>query len=93
MRLDRSPDETGRQKSHKNDHRSWNKTWLNSVALETLGKIENLPLNIWKLEAYVISSPIYISEVATMSNIAGRKNKNGLKFWLPRIVSTSSTIT
>lgn len=52
--------------------------------------IFSLPLNIWKLDAVVIFKPMYIKEVEIISKIAGGKNIKGLKFWLPRIISTSS---
>ena len=46
-----------------------------------------LPLNIWKLEAYVRLSPTYIVEVPHISiREAGRKI-NGLKSWLPSSIS------
>ena len=42
-----------------------------------------LPLNIWKLDAYVRVSPTYISEVPHMSHMAAGRKMRGLKFWLP----------
>ena len=42
-----------------------------------------LPLNIWKLLAYVKLRPMYASEVPTISHIAGGRKTSGLNCWLP----------
>jgi hypothetical protein len=43
----------------------------------------NTPLSIWNDEAYVSVSPMYITDVATISHIAGGNSTNGLNERFP----------
>jgi len=45
--------------------------------------IINTPLSIWNDEAYVRVSPIYITDVATISHIAGGSSTSGLNERFP----------
>jgi len=52
-------------------------------AQETCKSWINTPLSIWNDEAYVRVSPIYITDVATISHIAGGSSTSGLNERFP----------